>query len=836
MAKGRRGLAFSSNERLAYRQRSAIVVAIALIVVVIVPLGLQWGQPAAWNSQFDTASKPGSSLSLATPPYDSQPAPIPGETLVRFEAPLDGALYTAIAAINRPPGQTAPLTLNEALLIGGRLPGTLLRQAAPELVALFDRFGVWAADAINPAAGIWRLKLSAAADPLVVAQAFQALAVVHYAEPNYPIYAMTREANDPFFARNQPALRRIRAPEAWDLTTGVDRVTIAVLDTGLAYGHSELRDKIVRERGRNFVAEPANDFAWDDNGHGTYVAGIAAADSNNGAGITGVAWGAKLLSVKVLDYSFQGTIATLSMGLVYVSLQPVQVVNISSGGPVRSMTLEDAVQTAYGRGLVLVAAAGNSGKQEFNYPAAFDNVIAVGASDELDRPATFSSFGQYLALVAPGANVLSLNWASDRDYATSSGTSASAPFVAGTVALMLAVNPQLSNRQVRNILQASATALAPPVTAPVSPGPLITGGPNSLVTALPTANLSPVAFSSPVAFPSVTPAALRGSTLGATYNPKQGWGRLDVYSAVQTARSGDFYPDRLTVLTGAVSGLPELQDVTISLDPGDTRYPDKNGLFRFANLPPNSYRLIVESRKYNLRASSDFQVAGLDADIITLNYDFSQDLAQALAAREPVGAFRPVTQKSTDPAIRYFPDSEHTLAGPFKEYWERQGGVRVFGLPISEEFQERGMTVQYFERAVLEYHTEYARTRFEVQARLLGVQLAQSRPELAFRRLAEAGKLYTAPASTTYFDSTGHTLGGPFKAYWETNGGLALFGFPMSEPFDVAGADGKSRRVQYFQRCRMDYFPEFNNTPYAVQLGLLGREVAQSQGLLGRQK
>ncbi len=801
------------------RTRSVVTLSISISLLLIAPLWLQIAAPSERKAMLETAQKPALpkiGTMLNSPPADAPP-PIKGEILVRVEPDLAQKLYRELAEATRPYGEPA---LPLARLIGARLAPTPVYEVAPGWREAFQAYGLWAADAIDPEAGMWRLKFDPATNPLEAMAALQNQPGLRYAEANYPIKAYSREPNDQLYNASQPALRLMRAPDAWDITTGTSNVTIAILDTGLAYGHPDLRNKINTKDGRNFVAEPANDYAWDDNSHGTYVAGIAAADSNNGLGMTGVAWGARLLSVKVLDYNRQGSIATLAMGLSYVASLPVQVVNMSTGGTVRSLLLEETAQKAFDRGLVLVAASGNSGQQEYSYPAAFDSVIAVGATDDGDRPASFSTYGQYVSLAAPGVNVLGLSWATDLDYAYSTGTSASCPFVAGTVALMLSANPQLTNIQIRNILEGTADA------PQILPGtPATTPSDRSRPTAPPT--VPPVAQS----------GAISGNSLGATYSLQAGWGRLNIYQAVLAARNGNIYPSRHSTLLGVVSGLADPQEATLRLEPGDTRYPAKDGRFQFANLPPGSYKLYVEARKYGLQKVSDFVVQGQDAQTIILTYDFSSEVAQALAGGGAVGAFKSRATPSPDPDARFFPETGHRLSGGFKEFWEAKGGLPIFGFPLSEEFQENGLTVQYFERAVLEYHTEYANTRFEVQPRLLGSQLAAGRPETAFKRLADPGATPKLPGNfflTAYYDSTGHSLSGPFRSFWEANGGLDLFGYPISEPFFVRGADGKQRQVQYFQRCRMDYFPELDNTPYNIQLGLLAREYAQSNGLIGK--
>ncbi|HEX2915419.1 MAG TPA: S8 family serine peptidase [Chloroflexia bacterium] len=812
--------------------RSVVTLSISLSLLLLAPLWLQISTPAARNSIVaPLTNQPGRVIPLAAAPtYPPNPAPIAGELLVSFQPDVAAALRQQLIDATRPFGQPS---LPEAQLIGARLPSDRAVQAVPELQPLFSQYGVWAADAIDPQLGTWRLKLSADSDPTGAVAAFSKLPEVRYAEPNYPVYGFAREPNDPFY-RNQQQLKKIEAPAAWDITTGTGNITIAILDTGLAYGHPELRDKILTDQGRNFVAEPANQFAWDDNGHGTFVAGIAAASTDNGEGIAGVAWGAKLLSVKVLDYNEVGSNATLAMGLAYVSSLPVQVVNMSTGGPVRSRVVEDACQKAFDQGIVLVAAAGNSGKEEYNYPAALDTVIAVGASDQFDNPASYSSYGQYISVVAPGNDIVSLSWASEKDYAIGSGTSFSAPYVSGAVALMLAANPSLNNRQVRNILEATADLPAGLPSSTVSPTFQPRETPTAGITATPFPTATPVPVTAPAGIQTPTPPAQKGQAMSLSFNSHMGWGRLNVYKAVVAARTGQSFPSRESAVSGKISGLVNPLDVTLTLDPGDTRYPDKDGNYRFGNLPPGTYRLEVQVSKYGLNATSFFVIQGEDAQNLSYDFDFTKEVAAIKNSGQPVAAIQGLPKKPDDPNVLFFPATGHTLSGNFRDFWEKNGGIPILGLPISEEFDENGMTVQYFERAVLEYHTDYARTRYAVQPRLLGSLLAPDTPAQAFKRLADASAPYQPPEGSLYFAATGHSLSGPFRQFYEASSGLAIFGYPISEPYERVDSKGNRRRVQYFQRARMEYFPEFEGTPYVVQLGLLGQEEAQVNGLLGK--
>jgi LPXTG-site transpeptidase (sortase) family protein len=166
-----------------------------------------------------------------------------------------------------------------------------------------------------------------------------------------------------------------------------------------------------------------------------------------------------------------------------------------------------------------------------------------------------------------------------------------------------------------------------------------------------------------------------------------------------------------------------------------------------------------------------------------------------------------------------FPETGHTLAYSFREFYDRQGGLPIFGFPITEVFVENGRPVQYFERARLEWHGNLGL----VQAGHLGRWAAADLSDHpAFVPIS------AAPPGTEYFWPTGHSLGGAFRDYWYGNGGLQTFGYPISEPFEeLSRADGRHYLVQYFERARFEYHPELA-APYQVLLGHLGRQYLQA--------
>ncbi len=188
--------------------------------------------------------------------------------------------------------------------------------------------------------------------------------------------------------------------KAWDISTG-QGVTVAVVDTGIRKGTDLAKTCFVS--GYDFVNSDTDPI--DDNGHGTHVAGTVAQSTDNGVGVAGVAYKSCLMPVKVLDATGSGTYADVASGIIYAADNGAKVINLSLGGSSDSQTLKDAVAYAYGKGVTVVAAAGNNNSRTLSYPAAYDAyVIAVGATQYDETKAPYSNYGPSLDLVAPGGN------------------------------------------------------------------------------------------------------------------------------------------------------------------------------------------------------------------------------------------------------------------------------------------------------------------------------------------------------------------------------------------------------------------------------------------------
>lgn len=214
--------------------------------------------------------------------------------------------------------------------------------------------------------------------------------LIEHAEPNYLVEA-SFTPNDPFFPY-QYNLSKINAPTAWDITQSNSSVKIAIIDTGVQLNHPELASKLLP--GYDYV--DYDNIPEDGNGHGTHVAGIAASVTNNGVGIAGVAPLASIVPLRVLDNNGQGTVGNVGNGLVYAANNGVQVVNLSLGGPMGDAFLQAAVQYAWDRGAVIIAAAGNDNTSFPIVPASYPNVIAVASTNTSDLKSNFSNYGSWL--------------------------------------------------------------------------------------------------------------------------------------------------------------------------------------------------------------------------------------------------------------------------------------------------------------------------------------------------------------------------------------------------------------------------------------------------------
>ncbi len=322
---------------------------------------------------------------------------------------------------------------------------------------------------------IYILKLPMDADIHSIAGAYKRNPNVEYAEPNYIAHICVKP-NDPYYSQ-QWAHQNMQSEQAWDIEKGDSSVAIAIIDTGVDWDHPDLAANIWNNtdeildgndtdsngyiddiRGWDFVNNDNNPM--DDNGHGTHCAGIASAVTNNSVGIAGVCWNCTIMPIKGLNSEGSGSNTNLSNAIIYAADNGADVISMSWGSYSSSNLLKDALNYTYNKSVVLVAAAGNYyplGTCSKHYPAGYDNVIAVAATDSSDARASFSNWGSWIDVAAPGIEIYSTYW--NDTYATLSGTSMSCPFVVGLTGLILS-KTDFSQEEIRTILRSTTDDLS----------------------------------------------------------------------------------------------------------------------------------------------------------------------------------------------------------------------------------------------------------------------------------------------------------------------------------------------------------------------------------------
>jgi len=299
---------------------------------------------------------------------------------------------------------------------------------------------------------------------------------VLWAEPNFVYEAFATVPNDPGFSA-QWNHARVRSTAAWDVATGSPQITIAIIDSGVDPGHPDLSAKLAA--GYDFVDGDAD--PTDTNGHGTHVAGIAAAATDNGVGVAGMSWGARIMPIRVLDEDGHGTVADIVDAVTWARQHGASVLCLSLGGSDFSQALQNAVTTAHGAGRLVIAAMGNfrgSGNPT-NYPAACDHVLAVAGTASDNTYAYYSQYGPHCDLAAPGGEMSYIHdsngvystmptyactptgFGYSLNYDRLQGTSQAAPMVAGAAAILRGMIPSAGPDVVQRILERTAADRGP---------------------------------------------------------------------------------------------------------------------------------------------------------------------------------------------------------------------------------------------------------------------------------------------------------------------------------------------------------------------------------------
>ena len=390
---------------------------------------------------------------IGDPPELETDAPSPEDV----EAMLAERTERATAAASEP----AKATPGEPGAVSEAEPGSLLVTFEPgtsdaDVAAALDAAGVDGQRIAD--SDVVRVDL-ADADAGEVTTALEARDAVAAAEPNF-VRRATKVPNDPqTAAQRQAAFDRVNIGPAWDVADTAAKATVAVIDSGADLDHPDLVPNLVA--GYDFVNGDTQPM--DDNGHGTMVSGIIGAATNNGVGVAGIAWNAKVMPLKALDAEGSGFDSNI-VGAIYraISLN-VDVINLSLGGPDAGSGLQTAIDDALANDIVVIAAAGNSGAAAPSFPAAFPGVVSVGATDAAGHVAYFSTHGGWVTLAAPGIDVVSTALAPGTTAAVDkrSGTSFSSPIVAGVAALLREEHPTWSSDQIVSQLIRTATDAGP---------------------------------------------------------------------------------------------------------------------------------------------------------------------------------------------------------------------------------------------------------------------------------------------------------------------------------------------------------------------------------------
>jgi subtilisin family serine protease len=388
-------------------KRSAAVLAFVLVALALI---------APLSSSARSSASPPAAPPPPGPRVDLDAPAVPGQFLIKFRPSLQRADRTAAVASQGGRFLSRVAALGVDIVEFPALQGKAERKAVEALLNALKR---------NPN--------------------------VQFVEPNY-LYSASFTPNDPSLSQ-QWAWSRIQAYAAWDVSQGSPNVIIGDVDTGIQSNHPDLDAKLVP--GYDYV--DGDTTPQDGNGHGTHTAGTAAAETNNSAGGAGMCPNCKLMAIRVLNNSGSGTLANVANGITYAANNGAKVINLSLGGS-GSATLQNAVDYAWSRGVFLACAAGNSNTSSTAnaYPAAYPNCFAVASTTSADARSSFSNYGSWVEVAAPGSSIYS-TWIGS-GYNTISGTSMATPHVAGLAGLL--ASQGLTNAQIRDRICSTADRIS----------------------------------------------------------------------------------------------------------------------------------------------------------------------------------------------------------------------------------------------------------------------------------------------------------------------------------------------------------------------------------------
>ncbi len=299
---------------------------------------------------------------------------------------------------------------------------------------------------ITAALGVIEIPIPPKLEPTAYLEWLRRQPDIVWAELNTKDFVIQTTPNDGRYPE-QTGLVQLAMPAAWNDTTGLETVRVGIIDTGIDSQHEDLVNRV--DSGFNFVSNTpiSPNTTSDENGHGTAVAGVIGAQTNNTTGIAGMDWRARLVPLRVTDAQGEATASQVANAIIYAADQGIRLVNLSLGTASEFQVITDAIAYATTKGTIIVAAAGNE-NGPLLYPARYPAVFAVGSLNAQDFRSSFSNFGPELDVMAPGENILSTSLSGTHNtYSVASGTSLATPFVTGLVSLMLARHPAITPDQ-----------------------------------------------------------------------------------------------------------------------------------------------------------------------------------------------------------------------------------------------------------------------------------------------------------------------------------------------------------------------------------------------------
>lgn len=299
---------------------------------------------------------------------------------------------------------------------------------------------------------VYQIQLSDFSKVDEVVKILESISGIEYAELK-ELHQSFATPNDPYFgSQYQYGLIKIQAEEAWDISTGSSSIIVAVTDDAINVDHPDLKNVIIGGHDASTGGNNPRPCGSTNGFHGSHVSGTVGAETNNNTGVASIGYGVSIMPVKIGNCS--GSLTSGYEGIVYAANNGAHVINMSWGGPGSSQYGQSVITNAWNQGVVLVAAAGNDNTSSKFYPAGYNNVVTVASTDNSDKKSSFSNYGNWINISAPGSDIVSTD--NNTGYQYSSGTSMASPLVSGLVGLMRSYAPSATPAQIVSCLYSSA--------------------------------------------------------------------------------------------------------------------------------------------------------------------------------------------------------------------------------------------------------------------------------------------------------------------------------------------------------------------------------------------